>query len=71
MSWEISPFVGVGPIKFGMTRSEVRQVLLEEPRMIPKEPGQPLVEQYGAAGVQAYYDSSDRLEFLEVTPEAE
>jgi len=53
-----------------MSRAEIAQVLHESPRSIAKEPGKPLVDQYGRSGVQAYFDELGRLEFLELTAEA-
>jgi hypothetical protein len=54
-----------------MSRGEVAEVLDEEPRRIAKEPGRPLVEQYRRSGVQAYFDRSGGLEFIELTLESE
>lgn len=68
--WEIRPFVAVGPPEFGMTRDSVRQQLKEEPRVIVKHPGYPPIEQYPESGLQAHYDSLDRMELVEFYPEA-
>ena len=70
MSWALRPFVGVGPLSFGMNRKEVQDTLDAMPRRIAKERDRPLVDQYGEEGVQAYFDRDGHLEFLELTPEA-
>ena len=70
MSWTLRPFAGVGPLSFGMNRKEVQDSLDATPRRIAKERDQPLVDQYGQKGVQAYFDRDDHLEFLELTPDA-
>jgi hypothetical protein len=54
-----------------MSRTEVAKVLNEPPRSITKEPGNPPVDQYGRSGVQAYFDELGRLEFVELTLEAD
>lgn len=69
-SWQIEPFVGVGPLTFGMTRDAVRQQLNEEPRVIVKNPGHSPMEQYPRSGFQAHYDSLDKLELVEFYPHA-
>jgi len=46
-------------------------VLNEMPRQIAKESGRPLVEQYSRSGVQAYFDGSGGLEFVELTDESD
>lgn len=70
VAWSLRPFVGVGPLSFGMSRKEVQETLKALPRRIAKERDRPLVDQYGEVGVQAYFDRDDHLEFLELTPEA-
>lgn len=66
--WQIQPFVGVGPVAFGMTRDSVRRQLNEEPRVIVKNPGHPPMEQYPKSGLQAHYDSLGLLELVEFYP---
>jgi hypothetical protein len=70
MTWTLRPFVGVGPLSFGMQRKEVQDRMGSKPRRVAKEPGKPPVDQYGDEGVQAYFDDADRLEFVELTPKA-
>ena len=67
-SWQIEPFVGVGPLTFGMARDSVRQQLNEEPRVIVRKVGHPPLEQYPRSGLQAYYDSLGRLELVAFYP---
>jgi hypothetical protein len=67
--WEIRPFVGVGPLEFGMTRDSVRRLLKEKPRVIVKHAGYPPIEQFPESGLQAHYDGQDQLEMVEFYPE--
>jgi hypothetical protein len=70
-AWRAQPFISVGPIVFEMTRADLQRALREEPQLVVKEPDAPLVEQYNAGGVQAYFDTSDHLEFVELSMPAQ
>jgi hypothetical protein len=63
--WRIEPFETFGPLRFGMTRLEVKNALNEEPREFPKGFSPNVVEAYNLAGVHAHYDADERLEFIE------
>lgn len=68
MDWEIRPFEGVGRLLFGMTRQEVQAALGQMPRSFKKAPSeQQLTDAYDAAGLYAYFDGDDRLEYVELT----
>jgi len=54
-----------------MSRAQIAQLLNESPRSIVKESGKPPVDQYNRSGVQAYFDELGRLEFIELTREAD
>lgn len=60
-SCEIIPHVGVGPIRFGMTRAEVRTVLGNDVSVIRKWPYTREIDAYDALGVHLEYDSDDKL----------
>jgi hypothetical protein len=59
--WVLTPFEGVGPLRFGMTRAEVRQALGEEPRILTT--GE---ESYRSAGARVEYDDDGKLELVQV-----
>lgn len=58
--WVLTPFEGVGPLRFGMTPEQVRQALGEEPRVLTT--GE---ESYRGAGVRVEYDGDERLELIQ------
>ena len=64
MTFEIKPLVGIGPVEFGMTRAEVRDVLarLGGGRMRPRSPD---CDTYFDAAFQVNYDGEGRVEFIE------
>jgi hypothetical protein len=63
--WEIVPFEAVGPIRFGMPRSEIHRALGETPRPFKKGLSENLTEAFKEIGVHVYYDGSGRVEFVE------
>jgi hypothetical protein len=68
--WAIQPFQSVGPLRFGMERDEVRQILEEPPKEFKKGFSENVTEAYDQAGVHVYYDSSGSVEFIEAFPPA-
>ena len=68
--WAIQPFESVGPLRFGMERSEVHRVMEEPPREFKKGFSENMTEAYDQAGVHVYYDSSGAVEFIEAFPPA-
>ena len=66
-TWDLRPFEGFGPLRFGMLRSEVQQVLGTTPLEFRKAPSsKSLTQAYDRQGLHAYYDDSDRLEYADV-----
>jgi hypothetical protein len=65
-AFDLSPHVGAGEIRLGMSRSEVRRVFGEPVTSYPKVPGAPLTDTYFGADLQVAYDSSDRVEYIEL-----
>ena len=60
------PLIGIGPLVFGISRTEVRKTLGESSRQFRKAPtdAQP-TDEYAALGIHLYYDVDDRLQFME------
>jgi hypothetical protein len=70
MDWEIIPFEGLGPIKFGMPKSEVHKIL-GEPKRVRNNGGGSFREIYAAdlpivtfendkvSEIEAFYDMSE------------
>lgn len=64
----IEPFVGVGPIKFGMTRDEVGRVFTYVYRSFFKGPDSKVrSDDCTFVGLIVHYDNDRRVEFIEVT----
>jgi hypothetical protein len=63
-TFEIDPLVGIGPIKFGMTRDEVRDVLCRL-GAIPRRHRSRDSDTFFDSAVQVHYDGEGRAEFIE------
>jgi hypothetical protein len=63
----IEPLVGVGPIKFGQTRSEVRAVMsgLGQSQTRLRSPK---TDCFFGSALQVSYDQEERVEFIESAP---
>jgi hypothetical protein len=71
MNLEISPYKGVGGIKFDMPRDEVRKRIGGTFRSFTQwQDDEPLSDYYHDIGVFCYYDATDRLEAMEFTSPA-
>jgi hypothetical protein len=65
--WEVSPFVGAGPFRFGMNRGQVRALVRAARVSFKKGPhAQNETDAYPEIGVHFYYDELDQLECLEL-----
>jgi hypothetical protein len=63
---EVRPFEGLGDLRFGMSRADVRALLGPEFRSFKKTPlAKTLTDAYTQLGLHLYYDDQDRLEFIE------
>ena len=63
---EIRPFEGLGDLRFGMSRRDVRALLGQEFRSFKKTPlADSLTDAYAQYGLHLYYDGQDRLELVE------
>jgi DNA-directed RNA polymerase subunit N (RpoN/RPB10) len=69
-SWQIRPFDGVGPLKFGMSRSSIRGTLGGKFRTFRKtRRSESETEAYDELGLHFYYDAKDELNFIEAFPQ--
>jgi hypothetical protein len=60
VTYEIEPYVGVGPLRFGMSREEVKRALGGEPRVFKKSPlSDALTDAFDESGVHIYYNADD------------
>lgn len=64
--WDVRPFGGVGPLRFGMSRGEVISAIGPPAMAVETEPV--LVEAHNGANVQATYDTDGRLIAVESEP---
>lgn len=62
-SWDIKPYVGVGPLCLGMTREQVRSLLGGVLSVHQK--GSASYDAYKELDLHLYHDTEDRLEFIE------
>lgn len=64
--WEITPYVGVGPLRFGLTRSQARSLLGTSVSAFRKGPyASTETDAYDGLGLHLHYDGNDRLECIE------
>jgi hypothetical protein len=65
-SWEIHPYVGIGILRFGQTRSEVRSLIGNPSKSFKKVPfAENEADAYNSLGFHLYYDTDDRLESVD------
>lgn len=67
MEFAVTPFVQAGPVRFGMTRSEVRSALPGDFQSFRRTPLAEECDHFEALGLFAYYDADGRLEAVEFT----
>ena len=66
MEFEITPYVGVGPITFGMTRAEVRGRLAAPVESFRKTPTSATpADAFDTLGIHIHYDLDDCCEAVE------
>jgi hypothetical protein len=58
MDFEISPHIGVGPLRFGMTPAEVRGALDSPSELTDKSRSQTPTDYFSGLGLFAYYKDS-------------
>jgi hypothetical protein len=65
--WMIEPFVGIGPLKFGMSRELVRAELGPDYQVFKKTPDSVNdTDAYDRISVHCYYDVQNKLDFIEI-----
>jgi hypothetical protein len=62
---EIVPFVGVGVVRFGDTRQQVRDALQRPFEIFRKDVGENETDAFDEVGLHVYYDGQGRVEFIE------
>jgi len=64
--WDISPYVGVGPLRFGLTRSQVRSMLGGDVSTFKKGLCSSIqTDAYIRLGLHLHYNEDDWLECIE------
>lgn len=64
--YAIEPHGGVGPVRFGMSRADVRQAVPAVPTAFGRGPGESPVDAWHDFVLQVFYDEDDRVEYVEV-----
>jgi hypothetical protein len=67
---EVTPWVGLGDVRFGESRASLRNRLGEH-QTFRRAANQSLIDHYLEAGLMLSFDESDRLNFIECTDWAE
>ena len=65
MIYEIAPYVGVGPIRLGMTREEVHATIVEEPKPAPHRGREKPGDFFPALALSVDYRAPSTCEFVE------
>lgn len=65
-SYVVEPHGGVGPVRFGMTRAEVRAAMPAVPTAFGRGTGESPVDAWHDFVLQVFYDGDDRVEYIEV-----
>ncbi len=64
--WEIMQYTGIGPLRFGFSRSSVRAELGDDFSEFRKSVDSiNSTDEYSRLGMHLYYDSNNKLEFIE------
>jgi hypothetical protein len=68
MNLEIEPYVGIGPVLFGMTRQQVRALIAAPVREFMKSPQSSVpADAFAKAGIYVFYSDEGCCEAVEVT----
>lgn len=66
--YKLEPLSGIGPIKLGMTRKEVRSDMQEKYKSFKKTPDDPnLTDAFFNSTFQIFYDKNDNVEYIELS----
>jgi hypothetical protein len=67
LNFELVPYTGIGPLRFGATRAEVRRTLGVPVEAFQKTPtAAALTDAFDDLGVHVHYDAADRCEAVEL-----
>jgi hypothetical protein len=64
-AWKITSHAGVGPVRFGMTRTQVREAMAVPWDSSRRTPSSRVADVFRSVGTFAYYTESDFLEAIE------
>jgi hypothetical protein len=72
-SYSVQPFVGVGPVRLGMSRAEVHSTFAQAPKAFRKGPCTgPATDAFHNSAFQVFYDKqSDTAEYIELSRNAD
>ena len=72
-NYSVQPFVGVGPVRLGMSRSEVRSRFTEAPKTFRKGSSTgPATDAFHNGAFQVFYDGqTDTAEYIELSRDAD
>lgn len=65
-AYVIEPHGGVGPVRFGMSRAEMRTAMPAVPTAFGRGPAENPVDAWDDFALQVFYDADDRVEYIEV-----
>ena len=66
--YTIQPFVGVGPVLLGMSRDEVRQAMMEQPKPFRKTKDRYEADAFHQSAFQVFYDGEQpTVEYIELS----
>ncbi len=65
-AYVVEPHRGVGPVRFSMSRGEVRAAMLAVPTAFGRGTGDSPVDAWHDFVLQVFYDADDRVEYIEV-----
>lgn len=72
MRFDLHPRIGVGPLKFGLSRVEIEAVLGSKPRRFFRSQFSPsMTDHFETIGIFVYYDKFDCAEAFEFPADAE
>jgi hypothetical protein len=69
LDYSVQPFVGVGPVRFGMSPDQVRQAMPEPPESFRKTPtSQHNTDSFYESAFQVFYEGAEpTVQFIELS----
>ncbi len=71
IEYVVRPHDCVGPIRLGASRGDARAAMPEVPTSFGKGPGDTPVDAWHEFALQVFYDADDRVEYVEVSRDAD